>query len=69
MSPSKAAALATEVDTGRKSLLGYLKELPREEVDTAAKAVKLNRFAIKLHSFPGDISTAMLVKVTKELAA
>jgi len=69
VSPAQAAAAAVKLDTSRKELMEHLKGLDFDVVKEAGIAVKLKRFATKLHHYPGDVSTAMLVKVTKELAS
>lgn len=65
--PTTAARLATEVDQGRKELIQYLQGLPVADVVAAGQAVKLPRFADKLHS-SGDVSTSMLVKIINQLS-
>ncbi len=67
MNAKQAAKLATTVDTGRKDLMEYLRGVNKAKLQAVAEKVNLPRFPYKLQRYPGDISTAMLVKITAAL--
>jgi hypothetical protein len=67
MNMKQAAELAMTVNTGRKDLIAYLRGVNSKKLAAAAAAAKLPRFPYKLRCYPGDITTAMLAKVTAKL--
>lgn len=67
MNARQAAKLAVATDKGRKDLIEYLRTVDRTRLQGAADEVNLPRFPYKLREYPGDLTTAMLVKITNSL--
>jgi len=58
----------SEINEYRLLLVNELLTIDPDRFNAAAEAVGLPRLRTKMHSYKGDVTFAMLAKVTKELA-
>lgn len=68
MKIKEAQALAERANQDRLDLVAYLThDIPEHVLDKAAIDAGLPRFGIKLKLYRSDITTSMLVKITRNL--